>query len=72
MHVFYIHDCVCSQKTWLRILRPMYCCEYFRFRFVSLYYSLFTKWTGGEERPANGALVQLITKDGKTDLMLAN
>ncbi|XP_071090378.1 dihydropteridine reductase-like [Haliotis cracherodii] len=32
---------------------------------------LFYKWTVGQERPANGSLVQLITKDSKTDLVIA-
>jgi len=32
---------------------------------------MFAKWTNSEERPANGSLVQLITKDSKTDLVVA-
>ncbi|XP_060575835.1 dihydropteridine reductase-like isoform X2 [Ruditapes philippinarum] len=32
---------------------------------------MFAKWTKNEERPASGSLVQLITKDSKTDLVLA-
>ncbi|XP_046358508.2 dihydropteridine reductase-like [Haliotis rufescens] len=32
---------------------------------------LFYKWTVGQERPTNGSLVQLITKDSKTDLVIA-
>ncbi|XP_076470164.1 dihydropteridine reductase-like [Babylonia areolata] len=32
---------------------------------------LFAKWTGGVERPPSGSLVQLITKDSKTELVLA-
>lgn len=31
---------------------------------------LFAKWTSGEGRPANGSLVQLITKDSKTELVM--
>uniref|UniRef100_A0A336M607 Dihydropteridine reductase n=1 Tax=Culicoides sonorensis TaxID=179676 RepID=A0A336M607_CULSO len=33
---------------------------------------LFHKWTKGVERPANGSLVQLVTKDSKTDLVIAD
>ncbi|ESP00439.1 hypothetical protein LOTGIDRAFT_140722 [Lottia gigantea] len=32
---------------------------------------LFYKWTNGENRPANGSLVQLLTKDGETSLVIA-
>jgi len=32
---------------------------------------LFAKWCSGDERPTNGALVQLITKDGNTSLVPA-
>jgi dihydropteridine reductase len=32
---------------------------------------LFLKWIKGEERPVNGSLVKLITKDFKTDLVMA-
>nr|XP_053643689.1 dihydropteridine reductase-like [Cherax quadricarinatus] len=32
---------------------------------------LFHKWTTGSDRPASGSLVQLITKDNKTELVLA-
>ena len=32
---------------------------------------LFLKWTKGESRPKNGSLVKLITKDHKTDLVMA-
>ena len=35
------------------------------------YFSLFVKWTSGEGRPANGSLVQLITKDSKTELVMS-
>lgn len=28
------------------------------------------KWTKGEERPQNGSLIQLVTKDSKTDLIV--
>uniref|UniRef100_A0A2M4AQ48 Dihydropteridine reductase n=1 Tax=Anopheles triannulatus TaxID=58253 RepID=A0A2M4AQ48_9DIPT len=31
---------------------------------------LFHKWTKGEDRPANGSLVKLITKDSKTELVI--
>jgi dihydropteridine reductase len=27
-------------------------------------------WANGDKRPASGALVKLITKDGKTDLVV--
>lgn len=30
---------------------------------------LLVKWASGEDRPSSGALVQLITKEGKTDLV---
>lgn len=30
----------------------------------------FLKWTNGEERPQNGSLIQLVTKDSKTDLIV--
>ncbi|XP_076260947.1 dihydropteridine reductase-like isoform X2 [Rhynchophorus ferrugineus] len=30
---------------------------------------LFLKWTKGEGKPANGSLLQLLTKDSKTDLV---
>ncbi|XP_055642610.1 dihydropteridine reductase [Toxorhynchites rutilus septentrionalis] len=33
---------------------------------------LFLKWTKGEERPANGSLVKLVTKDAKTELVIAD
>ncbi|XP_055597121.1 dihydropteridine reductase [Uranotaenia lowii] len=32
---------------------------------------LFHKWTKGEERPANGSLIKLVTKDSKTDLVIS-
>nr|XP_045593727.1 dihydropteridine reductase-like [Procambarus clarkii] len=32
---------------------------------------LLHKWTTGSDRPASGSLVQLITKDNKTDLVVA-
>ncbi|EAT41525.1 AAEL006836-PA [Aedes aegypti] len=32
---------------------------------------LFHKWTKNEERPASGSLVKLITKDSKTELVMA-
>ena len=32
---------------------------------------LFIKWSLGEERPTNGSLVQLITKDNQTSLVFA-
>jgi len=32
---------------------------------------LFAKWCSGDDRPTNGALVQLITKDGNTSLVPA-
>ncbi|XP_013783784.1 dihydropteridine reductase-like [Limulus polyphemus] len=32
---------------------------------------LLFKWANSQERPANGSLVQLITKDGQTELILA-
>ncbi|XP_076034886.1 dihydropteridine reductase [Oratosquilla oratoria] len=32
---------------------------------------LFYKWANGQERPKTGSLVQLITKDGKTELVMA-
>lgn len=32
---------------------------------------LFHKWTKNEERPVNGSLVKLITKDSKTELVMA-
>ncbi|XP_013403675.1 dihydropteridine reductase [Lingula anatina] len=31
---------------------------------------LFEKWTTNQERPASGSLVQLLTKEGKTDLVI--
>jgi len=31
----------------------------------------FVKWTDGEERPKNGSLVRLVTKDNKTNLIVA-
>lgn len=31
---------------------------------------LFLKWTKGSDRPVNGSLVQLITKDSKTELVI--
>lgn len=31
----------------------------------------FAKWTIGNERPANGSLVRLVTKNNTTDLILA-
>jgi len=33
---------------------------------------LFAKWTVGQERPSSGSLVQLITKDSKTELVVTN
>lgn len=33
---------------------------------------LFHKWTKGNERPSNGSLVKLVTKDSKTELVMAN
>ncbi|KAK7085030.1 hypothetical protein SK128_007458 [Halocaridina rubra] len=33
--------------------------------------ALFLKWTKGFDRPQTGSLVQLITKDNKTDLVMA-
>ncbi|EDV95827.1 dihydropteridine reductase [Drosophila grimshawi] len=33
---------------------------------------LFRKWTQAEDRPKNGSLLQLITKDGVTQLVAAN
>ncbi|KAK6177940.1 hypothetical protein SNE40_012801 [Patella caerulea] len=32
---------------------------------------LFYQWTNGENRPANGSLVQLLTKEGKTSLVVS-
>ncbi|XP_025094066.1 dihydropteridine reductase-like isoform X2 [Pomacea canaliculata] len=32
---------------------------------------LFSKWVEGQERPPSGSLVQLITKEGKTELILS-
>ncbi|XP_050399385.1 dihydropteridine reductase [Patella vulgata] len=32
---------------------------------------LFYQWTNGENRPANGSLVQLLTKEGKTNLVIS-
>ncbi|XP_050732485.1 dihydropteridine reductase-like [Eriocheir sinensis] len=32
---------------------------------------LFHKWLSGKERPASGSLVQLVTKENKTDLVVA-
>ncbi|KAL7631288.1 UNVERIFIED_CONTAM: hypothetical protein RMT77_018409 [Armadillidium vulgare] len=32
---------------------------------------LFLKWTKGEDRPKSGSLVQLVTKDNKTELVIA-
>lgn len=34
-------------------------------------FRLFSKWIKGEERPPNGSLVQLITKENKTTLEIA-
>lgn len=31
---------------------------------------IFMKWTNGEERPQNGSLIQLVTKDSKTNLIV--
>lgn len=31
-------------------------------------FRLFSKWIKGNERPPNGSLVQLVTKDSKTTL----
>lgn len=31
---------------------------------------MFYKWCQGQERPANGSLVKMVTKDGKTELVL--
>ena len=36
-----------------------------------LRYRLFGRWTEGEDRPKSGSLVQLVTKDGKTELVNA-
>ncbi|XP_055539038.1 dihydropteridine reductase [Wyeomyia smithii] len=33
---------------------------------------LFLKWTKGESRPTNGSLVRLITKESKTELVMAD
>jgi hypothetical protein len=33
--------------------------------------SLMERWTVGEDRPANGSLVQLITENGVTNLVTA-
>lgn len=33
---------------------------------------LFLKWTKGEDRPENGSLVKLVTKDSKTELVMAD
>uniref|UniRef100_A0A1W7RAM1 Dihydropteridine reductase n=1 Tax=Hadrurus spadix TaxID=141984 RepID=A0A1W7RAM1_9SCOR len=32
---------------------------------------LLFKWANGQERPSNGSLVQLVTNDGSTDLVIA-
>nr|KAG5699018.1 hypothetical protein BaRGS_025412 [Batillaria attramentaria] len=32
---------------------------------------MFGKWTEGQERPASGSLVQLITKESKTELVMS-
>lgn len=32
---------------------------------------LLLKWSLGQERPENGSLVQLVTKEGKTELVCA-
>lgn len=32
----------------------------------------FYKWTKGENRPQNGSLVQLVTKESKTELVISN
>lgn len=34
-------------------------------------FSTFAEWINNEGRPESGSLVQLITKDSKTDLVLA-
>lgn len=33
---------------------------------------LFLKWTKNQERPVNGSLVKLVTKDSKTELVMAD
>ena len=46
----------------------------FSITFASIYcvYSLFYEWTTNKEsRPANGSLLQLITKDEETDVIAA-
>jgi len=35
-----------------------------------VFFRLISKWIKGEERPPNGSLVQLITKDNKTSLKI--
>lgn len=35
--------------------------------FVVMFHRLFYRWTTGEDRPASGSLVQLITEAGKTE-----
>lgn len=47
---------------------------YYYCLFTKLYIfcnSLFWKWSQNEDRPASGSLLQLITKDNKTELITA-
>jgi hypothetical protein len=41
---------------------------YHLFKLLILLFRLFSKWIKGEERPPNGSLVQLNTKENKTTL----
>lgn len=45
-------------------------CRFVTVKFL-FFFSLFYKWSQGEERPGNGTLLQLVTKDGKTEFIPA-
>lgn len=45
---------------WSLVLKSLY---------TLMFYRLFDKWLTGD-RPANGSLVKLVTKDNKTELVI--
>lgn len=57
-----------QSMTFMKIVR-----KYVRddnYRYIFFIFRTFAKWTNGNERPKNGSLIRLVTKDNNTDLIV--